>query len=193
MRCTEPHRWRTALPARNASTWASWANWATWACVVLLAGCSAPNPRPPSASLPAPATPPAAAVPAPGDPVPPPVLGRVNLPPPGAPRTALELRRQMAHRLVQAHPEASYLSRAPDRLLAIPVLEVELNADGSVRRINVLRHPKTGSQATQLAIDAVHRAAPYGNVSHLPRPWKVVETFLFDDQLRFKPHTLDMQ
>jgi hypothetical protein len=38
----------------------------------------------------------------------------------------------------------------------------------------------------------VRRAAPYGNVARLPRPWKVIETFLFDDDLRFKPRTLDI-
>lgn len=70
------------------------------------------------------------------------------------------------------------------------MLEVELNADGSVRRIEVLRKPTTGNEATQLAIAAVQRAAPYGEVSRLPKPWKVVETFLFDDELRFKPRTL---
>ena len=53
--------------------------------------------------------------------------------------------------------------------------------------------PRPGNEATKLAIEAVHRAAPYGNVSHLPRPWKVVETFLFDDSLRFKPRILDLQ
>ena len=26
----------------------------------------------------------------------------------------------------------------------------------------------------------------------LPKPWKVIETFLFDDDLRFKPRTLDV-
>jgi outer membrane biosynthesis protein TonB len=76
-------------------------------------------------------------------------------------------------------------------LLAIPVLEVELNADGSVRRIDVLRHPKQALDTTQLAIDAVRRAAPFGSVARLPRPWKFTETFLFDDARRFKPRTLD--
>ena len=33
----------------------------------------------------------------------------------------------------------------------------------------------------QIAIDAVRRAAPLGDVSRLPRPWKFTETFLFDD------------
>ena len=43
----------------------------------------------------------------------------------------------------------------------------------------------------QIAAAAVHRAAPFGDVSRLPRPWKFVETFLFDDDRRFKPRTLD--
>lgn len=116
----------------------------------------------------------------------------VTLPPPPAPRSEAELRAQFALRLLAAHPDSSYTARPPARLLAIPVLEVELNADGSVRNIQVLRKPTTGNEATVLAIAAVRRAAPYGNVSQLPRPWKVVETFLFDDHLRFKPRTLDV-
>ena len=103
------------------------------------------------------------------------------------------MRLQFARRLVAAHPETSYTERAPDRLWAIPVLAVELNANGSVRHITVLRKPSTGNEATALAIAAVHRAAPFGDVSRLPKPWKVVETFLFDDDLRFKPRTLDVE
>jgi hypothetical protein len=116
----------------------------------------------------------------------------VKLPPPARLRSMNDLQLQFARRLVAAHPGTSYTDRAPDRLLAIPVLEVELHADGSVRRIHVLRKPTTGNEATALAIAAVRRAAPYGDVSRLPKPWKVVETFLFDDQLRFKPRTLDI-
>jgi hypothetical protein len=92
---------------------------------------------------------------------------------------------------VAANPGGTYTGAPPDILLAIPVLEVELNADGSVRRIEVLRQPRQARDTTQLAIDAVRRAAPFGDVSRLPRPWKFVETFLFDDDRRFKPRTLD--
>jgi hypothetical protein len=115
----------------------------------------------------------------------------LRLDPPAAPRNARELRLQLAQRLVAAHPDTTYLSPTPERLWAIPVLQVELNADGSVRKIVVLRHPSTGDEATVLAIAAVKRAAPYGNLARLPRPWRVVETFLFDDELRFKPRSLD--
>jgi hypothetical protein len=38
----------------------------------------------------------------------------------------------------------------------------------------------------------VQRAAPFGSVAHLPRPWRYTETFLFDNQRRFKPRTLDL-
>lgn len=101
------------------------------------------------------------------------------------------LRRQAAERLVAANPGLTYMGRVPDVLLAIPVLEVELYRDGSVRRIEVLRHPRQAKDTTQLAMDAVHRAAPFGDVSRMPRPWKFTETFLFDDDRRFKPRSLD--
>ena len=91
-----------------------------------------------------------------------------------------------------ANPGLTYEGRPPDPLLAIPVLEVELNADGSIRRIEVLRHPRQAKDTTQIAIDAMRRAAPFGDVSRLPRPWKFTETFLFDDDRKFKPRTLDL-
>ncbi len=115
----------------------------------------------------------------------------VRLDVPASPRSATQLRLQLAQRLVAAHPDTTYLGPTPERLWAIPVLQVELNADGSVRDIVVLRHPTTGDEATGLAIAAVKRAAPYGKLTHLRRPWRVIETFLFDDDLRFKPRTLD--
>ena len=39
---------------------------------------------------------------------------------------------------------------------------------------------------------AVHRAAPFGDVSNLPRPWRFSEVFLFRDDKRFKPRSLDL-
>jgi len=116
---------------------------------------------------------------------------RVALPPPQAARNWDEFRMQAARRLVQASPALSYTGAVPEPLLAIPVLEVELNADGSVRRIQVLRQPTQARDTTQLAIEAVHRAAPFGSVARLPQPWKWAEVFLFDDNRRFKPRELD--
>lgn len=165
------------------------------ALVVLLAGCTAPPrpvaPPPPAAPVAAPK--PAAVETRPAGPVAPPAHAPVaqKLPPPTASRTHDELRRQAALRLVAANPERVYAGAVPAILLAIPVLEVELHGDGSIRKIDVLRRPGQAPETVQLAIDALHRAAPFGDVSRLPRPWKFSETFLFNDDRRFKPRTLD--
>lgn len=169
--------------------------------VLVLAGCGSSTtpppaaPPPPVAPVPPPPAGPAAVppppAPSPAAPTPPAPARPQPLQPPTAARTWDEFKLQAARRLVQAHPDASYLGPAPEPLLAIPVLEVELNADGSVRRVTVLRHPRQARDTTQLAIDAIHRAAPYGAMTRLPRPWKWTEVFLFDDQRRFKPRVLD--
>lgn len=116
---------------------------------------------------------------------------RAALEAPSAARDWAEFRLQAAHRLVRANPARTYTGEVPEPLLAIPVLQVELNADGSVRRVAVLRHPSQARDTTQLAIDAVHRAAPFGDMRRLPRPWRWTEVFLFDDNRRFKPRELD--
>jgi hypothetical protein len=76
-------------------------------------------------------------------------------------------------------------------LLAIPVLEVELRSDGQIARINVVRTPTQAEDTVQIAIEAVQKAAPFGDVRKLPRPWKFVEVFLFNDNRQFKPRSLD--
>jgi len=119
------------------------------------------------------------------------VRGGSKLPAPRAVRNWADVRQQAAERLVAANPEITYTGKVPDQLLSISVLEVELNADGSVRRIEVLRPPRFAKETLQTATDAVRRAAPYGDVSRLPKPWKFVETFLFDEHRKFKPRTLD--
>ena len=96
-----------------------------------------------------------------------------------------------ARRLMAANPSLTYDGAVPETLLAIPVLEIELNGDGSVRRITVQRQPSQARDTVQIAIDAVHRAAPFGQVSHLSKPWRYSEVFLFNDDRRFKPRVLD--
>lgn len=93
--------------------------------------------------------------------------------------------------MVAANPGITYTGTPPEPLLAIPVLVVELNGDGSIRKIDVMRHPSQARDTTQIAMEAVRNAAPFGDVSRLPKPWRFTETFLFDDDRRFKPRTLD--
>ena len=163
---------------------------ARWLIGPVLAGCAttpppAPAPRavpvPPPAAAPGPqASPAAAAAPKPA-----------ALPAPRAVRTHDELRRQAAERLVMANPERTYMTTAPTHLLTLVVLEVEVKADGSVKRVNVVRKPRYAPETLQMAIDAVHRAAPFGDVRRMPEPWRFTETFLFEEDLRFKPLTLN--
>jgi hypothetical protein len=151
----------------------------------VLAGCSS---SPPPASEPAPTVgsgQSSTKVPAPAP------AGGARLAAPGAVRNWNELRRQAAQRLVAANPGATYLGVPPEPLLAIPVLEVELNGDGSIRKIETLRYPREAKDTVQLAVDALHRAAPFGDVSRLPKPWRFTESFLFNDDRKFKPRTLD--
>ena len=143
------------------------------AAIALLAACSSPMPEP-------------AGGPRAGS-----VAAAGALPSPAAARSWSDLRVQAARRMVAANPSGTYTGNVPDVLLAIPVLEIELNGDGSVRRIDVLRRPGQAPETLQMAIDAVRRAAPFGDVSRLPKPWRYTETFLFNHERKFKPRTLD--
>jgi protein TonB len=102
-----------------------------------------------------------------------------------------DYKKQAALRVVKLNPTITFTGPPPEMMLAIPVLEVELNGDGSVHRISVLRQPSQARDTTQIAIDAVRRAAPFGDVHHLSKPWKFTEAFLFDDNRRFKPRSLE--
>jgi protein TonB len=84
----------------------------------------------------------------------------------------------------------SYSGPVPEPLRAIPVLQVQLNRDGSVLDILVLRTPAFSPETIDMAKKAVLRAAPFGPVDALPRPWQFTETFLYDEQLRFTLRSL---
>jgi len=155
----------------------------SFAALSVLAGCSS---SPPPAPAPAPAAAPSQSVAKAAAP-----SASARLGAPGAVRNWIELRRQAAQRLVAANPGGTYLGVPPEPLLAIPVLEVELNGDGSIRKIETLRYPREAKDTVQLAVDALHRAAPFGDVSRLPKPWRFTESFLFNDDRKFKPRTLD--
>ncbi|WP_431256693.1 hypothetical protein ACQ86G_18550 [Roseateles chitinivorans] len=167
------------------------------ALALSLAACGSPTQRqperPPVQDAPRMPSAPVATPVAPAGPVPtsPAVRRGLPLPAPHAVSSHEDLRRQAAQRMVAANPDGTYMGEVPPELLAIPVLEVELNQDGSIRHIRVLRKPTQAEDTIEVAIAAVRRAAPFGDVSRLPKPWKFVEVFLFDDDRRFKPRTLD--
>lgn len=149
------------------------------ALLILLAGCAVSPPEPARRTGPAPAAWPE---------------GRSTaLAPPVAARDWVDFKLKAGKRLVDANPGITYLGDPPEVLFGIPVIEVELKADGSIAHIRILREPANpeARDTVQIAIAAIRRAAPYGDVSRLPRPWKWTEAFLFDDRRHFKPRSLD--
>ena len=198
MRCTDEDK-HPGTPRRAALAQAA-------GLALLLAGCAAPKPPPAPAPAPRQAAPPPPPPPPPAAPPPPPPppapTGRrpladlgpmVLVPPAQAARNWDEFKRAAARRMVVASPNHAYLGKPPPMLFGIPILEIELNADGSVRDIVVTRPPANMDAQDTIAIakEAIHRAAPYGDISRLPRPWKWTEVFLFNDKRQFKPRILD--
>lgn len=161
---------------------------------LLVGGCGGPpaqRPAPPAQPSQAPQAEPGAARPAQGGQ--PLTRPQPQLPWPAFDRARdwTDYRVMAARRIVAANPAGSHLGEVQQPLLAIPVLEIELHADGSLRRVGVLRQPTQARDTVQLAIDAVKRAAPFAPVGHLPHPWKFTEVFLFNDQRQFKPRSLE--
>lgn len=154
--------------------------------VAWLTGCATNKPDAPSGT--ASSNPAAPAKPSPEADKP---RSTVGLSAPTRSRNWKEVRLQAARRLVTANPDITYMGKPPDLLRAIPVLTIELSGDGSIRRIEVMRYPSQDRETVDIAIKALRRAAPYGDVSHLPKPWRFNETFLFNNQHKFKPMTLD--
>lgn len=166
-----------------------------------LAGCSTPMPPAPWTPPPAPATPPATtagATPQPAQPPAPsapaqaipaaPVASAPTTEPPA--RNWDEYRLRAARRIAEANASDIFAGAVPQRLASIPVMQVRLNRDGSVREVQVLRTPKFEPQTVQLAQRAIRRVGNFGPVGHLPQPWEFSETFLYNDDLKFQLRTL---
>jgi hypothetical protein len=102
----------------------------------------------------------------------------------------LAYRVQTAKKIMQVNGNATFFGALPDPMASIPVIEISLNSDGSIRGLTVTRMPRFQPQTVQLAMASIRRAAPFGSVAHLPQPWVFNETFLFNDDLKFQLHSL---
>ncbi len=156
--------------------------------LAVLAGCT-------SQPMPSDSPRPAAPVPAPAAAViqpPTPATAPAAQPPVAqAPaRNWEEYKVRAARRIMQTSSGETFSGPIPERLQSIPVVQVELNRDGSVRNVTVLRVPKFSPQTLQMATAAIRRAGPFEPVGHLPRPWQYAETFLYNDDLKFQIRSL---
>jgi hypothetical protein len=108
----------------------------------------------------------------------------------GPARTWDEYKLRVARRIQATSGAETFAGPLPDPLQSIPVLQVQLNRDGSIRAIVVLRTPRQSPQTIEMATRAIRRAAPFEPVGHLPRPWQFNETFLYNEDLKFQLRTL---
>ncbi|MGZ5180079.1 MAG: energy transducer TonB [Ramlibacter sp.] len=110
--------------------------------------------------------------------------------PSGRARSWEDYKLRAARRIHETSRGETFAGDLPDPLQSIPVLQVQLDRDGAVRNIVVLRTPGQSPETVQMAIRAIRRAAPFGPVGHLPRPWQFNETFLYNADLKFQLRTL---
>lgn len=150
---------------------------ASLALMALVAGCSSPPPPPAPAPAPvvrAPAPPPAAAAPS----------GRVSY---AASEKAY--RQDGARAIYAAYPDSIYKGKLPPLLHAIAVVETEIDANGHVRDVRMIRAPSHAPDVTARVREMIRKASP------LPAPARLgtvryTETWLVDKSGKFQLDTL---
>jgi hypothetical protein len=100
-------------------------------------------------------------------------------------------RLNVARQVLAASPGVTYTGAVPVPALAVPVFEIELAADGSIARIDLVRPPGQAPETTQIVVDALRRAEPFGSVTHLPKPWRFAEAYIFNAKRHFKPMSME--
>lgn len=150
----------------------------TMATAALLASCSAPQPP---AQAPA-ATPPAAEAPQAVAPAPAPVRHSEAA-------SARAYRQDAAAHLYKLNQERIYKGRLPPMLYAIGVLQIEVDRNGEVQKLNWMRAPKHAPEVVAEIERTVKAASPFPVPT---RMGKVVytDTWLWHKSGRFQLDTL---
>ncbi len=148
------------------------------AALAWLAGCTTPPPAPP----PTPA--PVARAPAPA-----------AAPVPPANRNVSQATNEKAYRqdgaraIYAAYPDSIYKGKLPPLLYAVAVVETELDANGNVRDVRMVRAPSHAPEVTAKIRDLIRKASP------LPAPARMgttryTDVWLFDKSGKFQLDTL---
>jgi periplasmic protein TonB len=150
--------------------------------VLLLAGCSEipllrlPSPIPP-ASSPSTSSTPAASREAPV----PSQASRID-----------GYKTDFAQAVLAANPDRTFSGQLPPMLPAIVVVNISIDAEGNLAKAVVQR--SRDSEASQVALNSIKRAAPFPRPSRLLRSGSRLlefsETFLFNHDYRFQLRTL---
>jgi len=150
------------------------------ATLAWLAGCT--TPPPPAAPAPAPvarapAAPPAAA--------PAPANRRVS-----QASNEKAYRQDAARAIYAAYPDSIYKGKLPPLLYAIAVVETELDANGNVRDVRMLRAPSHAPEVTARVRDMIRKASPLPAPARLGNSVKYTDTWLMDKSGKFQLDTL---
>jgi hypothetical protein len=105
-------------------------------------------------------------------------------------RTWAEYRRRAAQMIMAANASTVAAGKLQDPLYGIPVVQIQLNPDGTIRNLDFMRQSKVGPETNNLALQAIRRITSFGSVSNLPQPWQFNETFLYNDGLKFQLRTI---
>ena len=142
---------------------------------VWLAGCS--SPMPPASPAPAARAPAPAAAPAPTN-------RRVS-----TATNERAYRQDGARAIYAAYPESIYKGKLPPLLYAIVVVETDVDSNGNVRDVRMLRAPSHAPEVTARVRDLIRKASPLPAPSRLGTV-KYVDTWLVDKSGRFQLDTL---
>jgi hypothetical protein len=147
--------------------------------VLWLAGCASPTPvAPPAPVARAPVAAPHAATPVPS------TNRRVS-----TATTEKAYRQDGARAIYAAYPDSIYKGKLPALLYAVAVVETELDANGNVRDVRMVRAPSHAPEITAKIRDLIRKASP------LPAParmgaTKYTDVWLFDKGGQFQLDTL---
>jgi outer membrane biosynthesis protein TonB len=92
--------------------------------------------------------------------------------------------------ILSANPGASFTGAQPAQWQGIATVTVFLNADGSIKSMDLMRGSKVAPHVNNMALDAARRTANYGPIGNLPHPWQFNETFLYNDDNKFQLVTI---
>ena len=147
------------------------------AALAWLAGCSTPPPPPAPAPAPvarAPAPLPPAAVPS----------GRVS-----NATSEKAYRQDGARAIYAAYPDSIYKGKLPPLLHAIAVVETEIDSNGHVRDVRMIRAPSHAPEVTARVREMIRKASPLPAPARLGTV-KYTETWLVDKSGKFQLDTL---
>ena len=98
-------------------------------------------------------------------------------------------RQDAARAIYAAYPESIYKGKLPPLLYAIAVVETELDANGNVRDVRMIRAPSHAPEVTARVRELIRKASP------LPAPTRMgtvryTDTWLVDKSGKFQLDTL---